>query len=105
MQRGEFSPQSRSSQLPALTENHSLAALGSHHDKLKSDAKRQVKEMKYSLAKQKLSEVCATMNKLQMGFEAPDTRPIDGYKPERLAVQSQYRLDKESKRYVPITPI
>ena len=39
-------------------------------------------------------------------MQMPETQPTGVTKnvPERIAFQSQYRLDKETKRYVPITP-
>ena len=45
-------------------------------DSAGGDKLRAIKADKYIRAKQKLTEVVATMQKLQMGFEEPETQPL-----------------------------
>ena len=43
------------------------------------------------------------MNAISAGFEAPDSQPlVEGA--SRLALQSLYVLDKDTKKYVPVQP-
>ena len=51
-----------------------------------------------------MSHVVETMSSLKLGFDVPDTRPVQGAKVERLAIQGYLQYDKNSKRYVPVTP-
>ena len=47
---------------------------------------RDEKSLKQVFAKQKMSHVVESMGVLKLGFEVPDTRPIQGAKVERLAI-------------------
>ena len=44
------------------------------------------------------------MEKLVLGFEEPDSRPINHSPCERLALQYQFSTETSKKRYAPVTP-
>ena len=56
-------------------------------------------------AKKKLSEVVQQMHILKNGLEDPDSIPVNGQRMQRLALKSHFELDKETKKYVPVSPM